>query len=510
MERTQTSGIASVRAHGPATAAPSPLGAPGVDRGRSAPPRKVDPLTIFLSALVLISISRIHQHISPLSAIRPALLFTALSLGYVVINPRSVSWPIVLKTLPGRLVLGLAVCALGSVLFGFSIGAAGSFFMADYSRVLVLAGLLIAASASILRIRWFLWAYVLSCGIWALLGVTVFDLTQAAGSYAYRLSGTYMFDANDLTLLMVVGIPLGVFLVETASRPPLKLLAAGCLVGMGTTIALAGSRGGMLALVAMFLTLLASVRHISVQRRVGVVLAVLALMAIAAPQGYWRQMETILSPQQDYNWTSDTGRKAIATRGFGYMLENPVFGVGVGNFARYEAYSQTSQRNYIPGEGVRWIAPHNSHLQVGAEMGVPALLMWMGLLGIGTVGMWRTRKRLPERWRQGTIEQRTIYGLVSYLPATFVGFAVASTFVSFAYLVPIYLLTACVAGLQVLIPQVLANEAAVAVPGRARASQGAIQAPSPVARPMVPVVPVARPSLPLPPSAIGRRDSIPG
>ena len=56
---------------------------------------------------------------------------------------------------------------------------------------------------------------------------------------------------------------------------------------------------------------------------------------MTASDHYWRADGTITS-DSDYNHTSETGRMQIWSRGIGYMLANPLLGVGPGNFPSAE------------------------------------------------------------------------------------------------------------------------------------------------------------------------------
>lgn len=55
-------------------------------------------------------------------------------------------------------------------------------------------------------------------------------------------------------------------------------------------------------------------------------------------------------------------------------------------------------------------------------------------------------KRLPRHWQTGDFEARFLYYAPRYLLICVVGFAVTSFFVSHAYLDPIYILAALMAG----------------------------------------------------------------
>jgi O-antigen ligase len=173
-------------------------------------------------------------------------------------------------------------------------------------------------------------------------------------------------------------------------------------------------------------------------------------MAIAAPEGYWNSMQTIMDdPKADYNWDSINGRRQLAKRGIGYMLQFPVFGVGIDNFRVAEGTISEKAKNLVPGHGIRWTSPHNSFVQSGAEAGVPGLLLWLGLVLSNIMIPLRLRRRVPKQWKKGTPSQRFLLASTVYLPVAQLGFAVTAFFVSFAWMEPIYMLSAIVVGLAI-------------------------------------------------------------
>jgi O-antigen ligase len=96
--------------------------------------------------------------------------------------------------------------------------------------------------------------------------------------------------------------------------------------------------------------------------------------------------------------------------------------------------------------GIRCIAPHNSYLQMGAELGIPGLVLWVTLLLGSIIKMRALSKRLPRHWKTGDFEARLLFNAPKYLLICVVGFAVTSFFVSHAYLDPVYILAALMAG----------------------------------------------------------------
>jgi len=209
----------------------------------------------------------------------------------------------------------------------------------------------------------------------------------------------------------------------------------------------------------MALPLFFALGRIALSKRMAGIAALLVALATAAPEGYWNQMGTTFNPETNYNFNTDYGRLNIAKRGIGYMLRYPVFGVGMANFGRAEGtISELSAQRARAGLSVPWIAPHNTFVQVGAEMGIPALLLWLGMLWAGTVGLLRLRKRIPKAWERQSGERRFLRDATLFLPISFLGFATTSFFLSHAYTPPFYILLAITAGVVALTRKELAAD----------------------------------------------------
>jgi hypothetical protein len=91
------------------------------------------------------------------------------------------------------------------------------------------------------------------------------------------------------------------------------------------------------------------------------------------------------------------------------------------------------------------------------------------------------RKQMPVHWFRGDQEERFLYYTSVYLPVALIAFAVGGFFVSFAYLDPIYILAAFVAGLQASIAVKLRGgplpPVAASIPQRGRPPQSRPVAP---------------------------------
>lgn len=434
-------------------------------RGAFALPR--DAFHFALVALTIVTVSRIHQALGPLSAVRPALLLFMFAVGCVLLKPSLVRTDLLFRTWPPKVLVGLGVMACISVPFGISMGGSAMFILTEYSKVLVFGLFLMAAIRRSGDLRLFVWAYVISCGILVWFAAFVFGMSQVAGSSVVRLHGLYTYDSNDLGLVLMVGLPLTILSIQTALTKRAKILSGAILAGIGVAVALSGSRGAFVGLLCVGLALLVVLKQISVAKRVGFVLAVGVTLVIAAPPGYWEQMQTLTNPTADYNWDSKYGRRQVWIRGLGYFASNPVTGIGVGNFGRAEGTLSAPAQNFQNrvGERLKWSVAHNSFLEPLAEMGLPGFLLWSSLVFGGMTSLVRLRRRLPQGWARGDPEQRFLYEATIYVPIALIGFASTAFFVSFTYQDPIYILAALVAGIHVSVRDRLLREQRFAATG---------------------------------------------
>ena len=418
----------------------------GTARERLAPVR--DPLRIALFILTVLTISRVHQHYPILEKFRPALLLSLMSVGYAYLYPRYLTRTNVVGVWPMRITAMLGGWACFTAAFGISLGASAIFILSTYVKVVVYALLIAVAIRHVRDLFTFVWAYVLSCGILAFFSIFVFGISKSSNSYVTRLNNLYTYDSNDLCVVMLVGLPLTLLLLSV-ERGKKRAFLTLILIGIAATVARSGSRGGFIGFIAAAAAALLLVNGVSPVKRLIVLVVTVISLVVAAPPGYWEQMQTILTPKQDYNYYDRDGRKAVMQRGFGYMKAYPVFGLGIGNFERAECtISPKIAPNYTGGP-LRCTAPHNSYVQAGAETGFPGLLMWGSLVVGLIVAPLRLRRRLPRSLLRGSPAERFIYGATSYLPIAAVGFAVSSFFVSFAWMDPVYFLAALTTGLYI-------------------------------------------------------------
>jgi O-antigen ligase len=412
--------------------------------------QKLSPLNVLIFAYILVGVGRVHQHFSFLSPLRPALLSFVLIVAYVVLNPSAIDIRNLFRTWPGQALLLLGTLAGGSALFGISLGAAAMVIIEDFASILIFACILVSAIKSVHTLRILMLAFVVSAAFWVYLSYFVLTAsTQGAAQGILRLDFNYTYDPNDICVILASALPLSLIFFRTLEKRIWRLAALGVALAIPGAIAMSGSRGGLVALVAVAAALMVLVREVSLGHKLAGSFVAVLMLAAMAPPGYWDQMGTILEPTEDYNWDDPVGRRQILIRGIGYIARYPVFGLGVGNFGRAEGTIGAMAINHVPGTGLRFTAPHNTSLQIAAEMGLPALVVWLSVIGWGV--FWLPRQRHRFAVNSPDPDERFVREACTYMPAAWIGFAVGSSFVSFAYLVPYYLMLAYTSGLILMI-----------------------------------------------------------
>jgi O-antigen ligase len=238
-----------------------------------------------------------------------------------------------------------------------------------------------------------------------------------AGEAYDRISGV-AGTANELASLLVTALFLaGGLLLALRGSPAVRVMLAAamgvCLVGLFLTL----SRAGLVALAA---ALVAGV-FVGGRRRAGV--AVLILVVGLSTVGYFSFAASKQARERVTTLGSGTGRTDIWTVAWRMVGDDPVRGVGVGNF-------QTASIHFLLRPGAiqrdefivdRPQVAHNSYLQVVAELGVPGLVLFAGLIVAGLLAGWRAAREFTRRGDtfMETCARGVVLALIALLVADF-------------------------------------------------------------------------------------------
>jgi O-antigen ligase len=128
----------------------------------------------------------------------------------------------------------------------------------------------------------------------------------------------------------------------------------------------------------------------------------------------------------------------------GYVAHNPVLGLGVAAYPMAEGtLSAISQQRASAGQGFKWSVAHNSFLETAAELGIPGLILFLGLFVASFTALRKVRP--GGMYGPGITGRET--ALSQMLIGSMFGFAVSGIFVSAEYFSYLYFLLGLVIGL---------------------------------------------------------------
>ena len=349
----------------------------------------------------------------PLAKLSGALALAPLFLGWLLRRYSLIA--------PKQMWILFALYAYAVAGIPFAVWRAGSFdwIFTEYSKVVLMFVVIINVVCTMARLRTLL-VVVVSTGL--MVSIRALQLYQADELFRGRIAGLggdrygFLGNPNELAATIVVLLPFCLALFNNSPRWWGKFWwGIGSLLMVACVIATV-SRGGFLCLL---LALAMSAKGYSRTSKAILLIALLLVSVFFATEASLQQrMSTILNPEED-----KTGSSAIRIHqlemSLRTMVENPLFGVGMRNF------------QVISGN---WLGMHNSYTQVGAELGIPALCLFLWFI-FGTLRQLRqTRKCLPQD------TSKEVRALLLASETSLWVFILSACFADFAYEFPLYLL----------------------------------------------------------------------
>jgi len=248
-----------------------------------------------------------------------------------------------------------------------------------------------------------------------------------------RIAGP-LGDPNYFAQILLMLVPLALMVAWSASAHRdddgpadrsgrvRKYLAYGAAGLMMAATVLTYSRGGALAL-GVVVTLAFLWRGLKA-REVVAGLAVAAVLVLALPSDFLERLTTLeqVLPGGGETLHPDSSfekRRLVTRVAWEIFLDHPVLGVGAGNYTvLYDRYADrvgSAAREYDdPGEAHY---PHNLYLEIGAETGLPGLLVFGAAVLAAFAGLRRARRWAQEKGDAtiAAIAAGVALGLLGYL-----------------------------------------------------------------------------------------------
>ena len=401
---------------------------------------RADLLLICVAGYILAAVGRVHQLFGALEFLRPAILTGLAALALYALDRHPARRLSHVRLPPTKWIIALLAWMVLSVPGALVAGTSFVVVFDNFVKTVVMYLVIAASVRSVRDVERLVCAYLAGAVIYSAVVFMRFDL---GGGPQWRLGHLYYYDANDFATFVVSAMPFGIYVLHGARSLALRVCGAAALVLLTLGFVWSGSRGGFIALAAVAVFVVARYSAIPLRWRLRATALVAVVVMASASDEYWQQMSTITS-DSDYNRTEEAGRMQIWTRGIGYMLSNPVFGVGPGNFQAAEGTLSPQAVRQQYGIGVRWNAAHNSFVQAGAELGIPGLVIFIGIIASAFASLRRSGRLEPTRddWDQPRAP------LTPALTGSLLGFVVGAFFLSLPYSEMLYTLVAFAAAME--------------------------------------------------------------
>ncbi len=402
-----------------------------------------DALRVTLAVLLLSYVWRFQDLVPGIAALKIPTIATAVSFILLLVDRDAQrQLGIALRHRVGRMAPWFAVVAAISVAASINFGWSLDYYVRDLIPALSLVIVVPAGVFEPEDTSYFAALQIFGAAVYCCVVLTRFSV-GADG----RLGSLVFYDGNDIGMLLVCTLPLCIYFARHARNSVYRVLSLGIALLFMLTIAKTGSRGAFLGLLAVGTYVLFNFRTIQPSIRFGVVGVCATLLIGVASTTYWSHMETILNPTTDYNWVGndDQGRMSIWKRGLDYAEERPLTGVGIASFNIAEGTISPLARRQEYAKGLKWSSPHNSFVQVLAEMGLPGIVLFIAMLIAG----FRSASRLARSSIHRSAEGRRYGELARAHVAALAGYAVAGFFLSQAYAPYLYFVLGMIIALDV-------------------------------------------------------------
>lgn len=288
-----------------------------------------------------------------------------------------------IKKLPVELKLLLALFVHMCFTIPFAVWKGGAFdtVILKFSKGVIVAILVSMCVSSLAELKKLFWVQAASLAFMTFASI----LAHKEGRMVGVLGGIFE-NPNDLAINIAINWPFCFAFLLLATKWWKKVVWAFAMFVLTIGTVLTYSRSGFLAII---LCGVMSLYHFGIKGKrmhlimgAGTAVILLAVIAPAAglyPKVWIARMESIVSDK--VKGSMDNGSKEqraeLLKLSIRYMTSYPIFGVGPGNFASSSG---------------SWLIAHNTYTELGAEAGLPALLLFLLLLGRGFLNLMRIAK----------------------------------------------------------------------------------------------------------------------
>ncbi|MEM7310411.1 MAG: putative O-glycosylation ligase, exosortase A system-associated [Planctomycetota bacterium] len=295
------------------------------------------------------------------------------------------------------------------------------------------------------HLRILMWVISLSLGFYGV--KTGLWVVVTGGGKVLQGPGGMLADNNDFAMAMAMSVPLLFQIGMTEKR---EIIRRAFLFSVPMTVIAVGatySRGGFLSVGLAIGILVWRSRNRVVGILIGVLIAIVAVLSM--PDSYKERLATLRNPQEEGSAAGRLRAWGVATN---MAKDNPFFGVGFGQFRQnWLKYCADPTPQEKVGKAV--IVAHSSYFQIWAECGTPALILYLSMLGLSFLSIWRTRRMAKTRYFSSWI-----LSYATMFEASLAAFVVGSAFLNRAHFDLLYHMVAVILMFEHIAKQEMTNK----------------------------------------------------
>jgi O-antigen ligase len=301
---------------------------------------------------------------------RPAIIFTAITIGGVIFSGHGKRLSTTFSMSETKRYLFFFFIMILGIPFAYHRGIAFDVTFLNYVMNIVFFLILVSEIDSLKRLKSLIWTICFCTFMYSFFGY-FYGSTYKGG----RLQSVgYALDPNDTAFILISLFPLCLFYLLFNEGVFKRLF---CLVAICSSVAvilLTGSRGGLLGLITVLtILLLTKIGGIKKSHKILFLVVIGGISFLMADKIDLERYMTLTDLESDYNMTGEEGRWKIWERGMTIAFDHPVIGVGVGCFPM--AIGTMRFQEGLPL--VKWNVAHNSYIEIAAEMGLVAFVIFI-------------------------------------------------------------------------------------------------------------------------------------
>jgi len=352
---------------------------------------------LFFSMLIRIVLKKRHIFPTDFQSILIFLFFLILSVSAIIFNN------ILIKDIPGTSIIK-------SNLFILLIYVLCLFFVNSFKKLLLLLKIMLLVSllhGVLSNIQYY--------------SHDVFNFSYHAGYLRAESFG--LEDPNYLAVLLIMMMPIAYIIVLKDKSYFWRYFALLTFILSIFTVLLTLSRTGIFLLLStLFILLYISYKkHRKILRWLILLAPIMFIFFKFAPHDLWQRLSELTSDK-------GSGRLYLYKSAFDTFIHNPLFGVGYGNFAKFEFY-------FSDWGTIHRTGTHNMYLSIAVELGLPTLLLYLAIF----ISAFKNLKKIVPQETAINKDDDYLFGITRMVMMSISIFLLGGFFLHYYMFLPIFI-----------------------------------------------------------------------